>query len=221
MFQLRTHPTWRLGSAALGGIALAALSFSPSPAAAEADPGTQAAPAERAPELLIRATIDQVFNILRDPALKQDQKLRMTKLREAVDQAFDWETMAQSSLGPPWRKLDTKQRSEFVSVFKELLAQQYMDDIDRFQGSERVEVKGSDKRAELAVVKTTLITSSREQVPMDYTLQPAGKRWVVVDLSIEGVSLVNHYRQTFNRFLANKPFPELMQQLKRRLGLHD
>jgi phospholipid transport system substrate-binding protein len=174
-----------------------------------------------APEQLIRETVDKVFKILRDPALKQDSKQRMLKLREAVDRAFDWEGMAQSSLGPPWRKLDDKQRAEFVSVFKELLAQQYMDDIDRFQGTEQVQIKGTEKSGELQTVKTILVTSSREQVPMNYTLQNNGKRWAVVDLSIEGVSLVNHYRQTFSRFLANKQFPELMQQLKRKLGAHD
>jgi ABC-type transporter MlaC component len=44
---------------------------------------------------------------------------------------------------------------------------------------------------------------------------------MVVDLSVEGVSLVNHYRQTFSRFLANKQFPDLLQQLKRKLGIHE
>jgi phospholipid transport system substrate-binding protein len=212
------HDT-RLGSPAIRGIALASclVLAAGSTVAAQQLAKTEAA----APEPLIRETVDKVFKILRDPALQQDSKQRMLKLREAVDRAFDWDGMAQSSLGPPWRKLDDKQRAEFVSVFKELLAQQYMDDIDRFQGTEQVQIKGTEKSGELQTVKTILVTSSREQVPMNYTLQNNGKRWAVVDLSIEGVSLVNHYRQTFSRFLANKQFPELLQQLKRKLGVHD
>jgi phospholipid transport system substrate-binding protein len=212
--------TTRFGCAAVSGTVLA-LGLSLVPAAVGAEPGTQKEPAAQSSEQLIRETIDVVFTLLRDPALKKDTKQRMLKLREAVDRAFDWEAMAQSSLGPPWRKLDDKQRKDFVSVFKELLAQQYMDDIDRFQGTEQVQVKGRDKSGELEVVKTMLITSSREQVPMDYTLQKAGSRWAVVDMAVEGVSLVNHYRQTFSHFLANKPFPDLMQQLKRKLGIHE
>jgi phospholipid transport system substrate-binding protein len=203
----------RFGFAAVSGMVLA-LVLSLVPGALHAEPAQSS-------EQLIRATIDVVFALLRDPVLKKDSKQRMLKLRETVDRAFDWDAMAQSSLGPPWRKLDDKQRKEFVSVFKELLAQEYMDDIDRFQGTEQVQVKGRDQRGELDVVKTLLITASREQVPMDYTLQKAGTRWMVVDLSVEGVSLVNHYRQTFSRFLANKQFPDLMQQLKRKLGIHE
>jgi phospholipid transport system substrate-binding protein len=210
----------RSAGAAVSGMVLAlALSFVP--AGAHAEPGAQKDSAAQSSGQLIRETINVVFALLRDPVLKQDTKQRMRKLREAVDRAFDWEAMAQSSLGPSWRKLDDKQRKEFVSVFKELLAQEYMDDIDRFQGTEQVQVKGRDKSGELEIVKTTLITASREQVPMDYTLQQAGPRWMVIDLSVEGVSLVNHYRQTFSRFLANKPFADLMQQLKRKLGIHE
>jgi phospholipid transport system substrate-binding protein len=211
-----------LGSIALG---VTVLVLSPTSARAQsqahAEPPAQDAPAVQSPGQLIAETIDQVFKLLRDPELKKTAKLRLLKLRGIVDRAFDWEAMAQSSLGPPWRKLDDKQRAEFVSVFKELLAQEYMDDIDRFQGNEEVQTKSSEKSGEVEIVNTVLITSSREQVPMNYTLQKEGKRWAVVDMSIEGVSLVNHYRQTFGRFLANKQFPELMQQLKRKLGIHE
>jgi phospholipid transport system substrate-binding protein len=191
------------------------------PLPAHADPGPLTPAAVQPAEKLIRETIDEVLKILRDAELKKDAPRRLLKLRQAVDKAFNWEAMAQSSIGPTWRKLDDKQRGDFVAVFKELLAQEYMDDIDRFVGNERVETKNSEKSGELEIVNTVLITSSREQVPMTYTLQKEPKRWAVVDLSIEGVSLVNHYRQTFSRFLTNKTFAELMQQLKRKLGVHD
>ena len=168
---------------------------------------------------VIAGTVDEAFKILRDASLKSDRKVRLRKLRDVVDRAFDWEAMARSSLGPPWRELDEPQRREFVSVFKESLAQRYMDDIDRFEGNEEVKVTGSDEQPDLATVKTVLITSSREQIPIDYTLHKPTGHWRVEDVSIEGVSLVNHYRKTFARFLANKTFAELLQQLKRKLGM--
>jgi phospholipid transport system substrate-binding protein len=182
------------------------------------EPLPLAAEAAKAPEQLIRETVDAVFVILRDAALAKDPKRRMQALREVVDKAFDWPAMARSSLGAHWRKLDDAQRAEFVEVFKELLAQQYMDDIDRFQGTEQVSVTGSEKSGDLVVVKTVLLTGSREQVPMSYTLHQLAGAWRVEDLSIEGVSLVNHYRKTFARFLVNRTFAELLEQLKRKLS---
>ncbi len=173
----------------------------------------------QAAEELIRRTVEAVFAVLRDPALAKDTRLRLSRLREVVDPVFDWTTMAQSCLGHHWRKLSDAERAEFVRVFKELLAQRYMDDINRFRGTEQVMVRGSEKLEALVRVKTLLITSSQEQVPMDYVLEEQSAGLRVVDLSIEGVSLVNHYRTTFSRFLVNKPFSELLDQLKRKLGI--
>lgn len=196
-----------LGVACLSAVATPA----PCPAA---DTG---APAE-SPEAVIRRMVDAVFEILRDPELAKDRKLRMQRLRREVDTSFDWVSMAKSSLGHHWRTASEAERSRFVEIFKELLAQQYMDDIDRFRGNETVTIRGSEKAAELVVVKTILLTSSREQVPMDYTLQQVEGRHWVVDLAIEGVSLVNHYRKTFSRYLVNKSLADLLAQLERKLG---
>jgi phospholipid transport system substrate-binding protein len=177
----------------------------------------QAAPASE-PARLIRALVDEAFVILRDPELARDRSARMQKLRDAADKAFDWLAMAQSSLGHHWRKLEPEQRARFVLVFKELLARQYMEDLDRFRGTEQVQILETVAKDDLRVVKTILITAGRERIPMDYTLYAVNDRWLVNDLSIEGVSPVSHYRQSFNRFLVNKGFDELMRQLERKLG---
>jgi phospholipid transport system substrate-binding protein len=167
---------------------------------------------------VVEKTVQEALKILRDPKLKGDRKLRVQKLREVADRTFDWEAMAKSSLGAPWRGLNDTQKRDFVEVFKELLAQRYMDDLDRFQGSEELTVGEADQQGELAVVKTTLFTVSRQQIPIDYTMRIAAGQWRAQDISIEGISLVNHYRKTFARFLTNKSFDQLLAQLKQKLG---
>jgi phospholipid transport system substrate-binding protein len=170
------------------------------------------------PKQTIQALVDAAFKILRDPALKNDRKARIGQLRTAADRVIDWEEMAKSSLGHHWRTTNEAQRAEFVLIFKDLLAKQYMDDIDRFQGTEKYVVKESEVRGELQIVKTTLITASKEQIPIDYTLHQAGGSWRVSDFSVEGVSMVNHFRNSFNRFLVNKDIGELIKQLRAKLG---
>lgn len=185
-------------------------------------PVTSAAPLwARVPEAeaLIRRTVDAVFAVLRDAELAKDRARRMLRLRELLDSVFDWTAMAQSSLGPHWRKLNDAERAEFVRVFRELLAQRYMQDIDRFRGTEQVLVSGSDQVQDTIQVNTVLVTSSRERIPIDYMLQARSSGLAVVDFAIEGVSLVNHYRATFGRFLVNRSFAELLAQLKQKLGV--
>src|SRR5688572_3378598 len=131
-----------------------------------------AAPAVE-PARLIRVLVDEAFVIQRDPELARDRSARMQKLREAADKAFDWVAMAQSSLGHHWRKLEPGQRAQFVQVFKELLARQYMEDLDRFRGTEQVEITDTVVKDDQRIVKTILITAGRERIPMDYTLSAA------------------------------------------------
>jgi len=174
--------------------------------------------AQEPPKRVVDKTVTAAFAVLRDPHFRTDAKQRLRELRAVTDRAFDWEAMARSSLGAPWRDLNALQRTEFVTVFKELLARRYMSDIDRFEGSEEMKVTDSEQQAELSTVKTVLITSSRQQIPIDYTMRKAGPEWRVEDVTIEGISLVNHYRKTFAQYLSNKSFDQLMTQLKRKLG---
>ena len=171
------------------------------------------------PEAVIQSAVQSVLDVLRDPKLQAaDQRtVRIAKLRKIADGVFDWTAMAQSSLGVYWRSLDDQHKADFVDVFKQLLARQYIEDLDQFTGAERVQFKGTDARPPLQVVKTILVTQSHETLPIDYLMGPEGARWIGVDVNIQGVSLVNHYRSTFRRFLVNHTFDALIAQLKNAL----
>jgi phospholipid transport system substrate-binding protein len=172
-----------------------------------------------APEAAIRKTVDDAFVVLKDKALagKEGRGERIRALRRIADRTFDWAEMARSSLGVHWRGLDGERRSRFVELFKGVLAAEYIDDIDRFQGTEIVTIDGSTPAENDVLVRSTLVTVSRDRVPIDYRMRLEDGQWRVVDLSIEGVSLVNHFRKTFARALANISLDELIDRLKRQL----
>jgi phospholipid transport system substrate-binding protein len=172
------------------------------------------------PEGVIRQTVDAAFAVLKDRSLagREQRPRRIAALRQVADQAFDWAEMARSSLGVHWRTLKAPQRSRFVSVFKDILAAEYMDDIDRFQGSETVTVDGSSQQGDDVRVRTTLTTASRERVPIDYQMRTQQGSWMVVDISIERVSLVNHFRRSFANALANMTIDALIDRLGRQVA---
>lgn len=170
------------------------------------------------PRQTIETMLKEALTLLRDKELKKKPLERRKRIREIADRAFDWEAMARSSIGHYWRDLPPTQRTQFVNVFKDLIAKQYMNDVDRFQGNEDVQIVSAAPKDDLFIVKTHLITTSNEKVPMDYTLHKVNGNWQIEDLSIENVSMVKHYRQSFKRFLVNKSFAELLDVLKRKLG---
>ena len=167
----------------------------------------------------IRKTVDDAFAVLRDKSLagREKREERIAALRRIADQTFDWSEMARGSLGPSWRSADPAKRTRFITVFKDVLAAQYMDDIDKFQGTEKVTVDSSAPEGDTTVVHTTLITASREHVAIDYRLREESGRWMIVDISVENVSLVNHFRKTFSSAMANMTIDQLIDNLKKQL----
>lgn len=215
----RTNHAMRRSFKRTGPFALFLLAASVGPALYPAEVAAQAPPApQQTANQVIHGLVDQAFAVLRDPALKTKPEGRVKKLREITDKVMDWDTMAKSSLGHHWRNLSEAERAEFVNVFKELLARQYRDDVDRFRGNESVAFGQDEKKDGVIVVKTTLTTASGEKVPIDYTLHQVESKWLVEDVSVEGVSMVNHYRKTFDRYLVNDPFATLLAKLKKKLG---
>ncbi|MCA9551390.1 MAG: ABC transporter substrate-binding protein [Myxococcales bacterium] len=166
---------------------------------------------------MVRASVASALEALEDPALQGQENLqkRYARLRAVSDRAFDWPAMAQRSLGAHWRDLDEAQRKRFVATFVELLADHYLRQIDRFSGKERVEYVGTEPNPEGVEVKMKIVTASREEVPIHFYVGPSQR---VYDVSIEGVSIANHYRGSFDRILVNSDFEGLMKRLEQTLA---
>jgi phospholipid transport system substrate-binding protein len=164
---------------------------------------------------LVQRSVDRALEILRDPKLQgpENRDERHRRLRAVSDEIFDWGAMARRSLGVHWRNIGEEQRRRFIAVFEETLADYYLAQIDRFQGREQVELVGSSRTPAGTEVRMKLITQSREEIPIHFFVD---ERQRVFDVSIEGVSIANHYRGSFDRFLVNKTFDQLLDHLEQR-----
>jgi phospholipid transport system substrate-binding protein len=165
---------------------------------------------------IVQDAIDRVLAVLRDPSLHEQRAERHRQLRAIASEVFDWQEMAQRSLGPPWRTLTPKERDRFTAAFQDLLAAEYMNDIDRLQGTETIAVVGEKPLGDDRRVDTIVSTKSNERLRMSYFLEPKNGTWRVYDVGVEDLSLVKHYRDTFQRLLTNMSFTALLEKLERR-----
>jgi phospholipid transport system substrate-binding protein len=170
---------------------------------------------EREATDLIRHNLDEILLVLRDDGLRApgSRPERRRRLRAPADRVFDWAEMARRSLGPTWRTLDAGRQRRFVELFTERVADRYMRDLDRFEGDEEVEIAGNEPLGGDLIVHTILVNHDRRRFSIDYYLHRTPAGWRVYDFAIEGTSLVNHYRRTFSRFLAQYSFDQLLRRL--------
>jgi phospholipid transport system substrate-binding protein len=45
-------------------------------------------------------------------------------------------------------------------------------------------------------------------------MQQRGDRWLVYDVSVEGVSLINNYRTQFDKIIQTSSYAELVRKMK-------
>ncbi|MFZ2089631.1 MAG: ABC transporter substrate-binding protein [Desulfobaccales bacterium] len=168
--------------------------------------------AAAAPTDAVKGTVDEVIRLLSDPALKnpaQKGKI-LSQVKRVVDRRFDYEEMAKRTLSN-WNQLNPTQRRDFVAIFSELLATSYADKLAKYSG-EKVTYQGDRVEGETGEVNTVLVRRN-DRIPINYRLLNKSD-WMVYDVVIEGVSLVNNYRSQFTRVMGESSFDELLRRLR-------
>lgn len=165
----------------------------------------------------VKKTTEEVLSVLRNNELKGPAKeeLRRQKILEIVSQIFDFREMAKRSLGIYWRRITPQQRDEFVPLYKDLLNDTYMRKVERYT-NEKIVYTDESIQDGYAVVKTRVMTNTGTEIPLDYRLMKNNARWVVYDVVIEGVSLVNNYRSQFSQIIRSDSYDELVKRLKKK-----
>ena len=167
------------------------------------------------PTAQIQQTTDRILAIVQDPALKGADKdaERQKKVRVVVDERFDWADMARSAYGLPWKKLSDAQHTEFTAVFGDLVNHNYMSKVEGYSG-EKIQYKGDKVDGLYAVVDVVIVTLRNTDIPVSYRVINKDSKWLVYDVVIEGVSMVNNYRSQISGILNSSSYDALITRLK-------
>jgi len=163
----------------------------------------------------LKSAIDRVLTTVDNPALKGDGKVleRRLAVRKIANEIFDFREIARRSLGSYWPPLSEAQRTEFLGLFGDLLERSYISKIELY-GGEKIMYSGERVDGDLATVRTIIITKNGTEVPVDYRLFMRGDRWMIYDLSIDGISLVSNYRTQFNKIIQTNGYDSLVEKMK-------
>lgn len=166
------------------------------------------------PTQQLKQTIEEVTSILKNQELKSPEKIKERRgaIRKAVGARFDFQEMSQRSLAIHWKQRTPEERKEFVELYSDLLEKTYINKIEGYT-DEKVEYTGESIEGDYAVVKTVIVTR-RLEIPMEYRFLKKGDKWLVYDVVIEGVSLINNYRNQFNQIIRSGSYQDLVKRLQ-------
>ena len=168
-----------------------------------------------APTEQVKQSVDKVLDILKNKELKKpaNEKKRRAEIRKVVNERFDFEDMAKRSLGIYWRQRTPEERKEFVPLYTDLLERTYIKKIEDYT-DEKIAYTGEKIDGNYATVDTKIITSKNTEIPLNYRLVNEKGQWMVYDVVIEGVSLINNYRNQFSSIIHQESYEGFVKKLK-------
>jgi len=129
-----------------------------------------------------------------------------------TDGFFDLREMAKKSLGRNWVARTPQERDEFVRLFTGMLSRVWLRTL---KTGKRITYTGETVSAARATVRSTLALERQGQVRVEYHLVPSGNnRWRVHDVLVDRRSLVEGYREYFDRALASSSYQDLIWKLR-------
>jgi phospholipid transport system substrate-binding protein len=138
-------------------------------------------------------------------------------VNELVIPRFDFISMSKWVLGKHWKTASETQRSEFITQFKALLVRTYARALLEYSGQNiKYYPVEQNPQSNLAVVKTELTSSSSAQLPILYRMHQKNEEWKVVDIAVDGVSLVTTYRGSFATQIKKNGFESLLNELSKK-----
>jgi phospholipid transport system substrate-binding protein len=156
--------------------------------------------------------INQVIDTIRDKSL--DKKTRNEKIVETISPMFDFSQMAKLSMGKKnWQRMNKKQQQEFNKLFVKRLQESYLDKLDLYTDEEVTvdEAKQVKKRIHV----TSHLVSKDDKMEMIYKFyKKKNQDWMVYDVKVMGVSIVQTYRSQFAGILKNKSIEDLLKKLR-------
>lgn len=180
--------------------------------AATAAPGADNVDRTREVEVLLKAKIDAVLDVLGNAALSHPQK--QDKIMTIIEPVIDFPLMAKLTLGRQhWGKLSTAQQAEFVDLFVKRLKQSYLDKTALYSDQKVVYEKAVQEGGKVSASMD--IMAQDKTIVVIYKFYLSGQLWKIYDVEVEGVSFVKSYMAQFDAILKNGTVGDLFAELKK------
>ena len=159
--------------------------------------------------------IDDVLTILEQKNLTINKKGE--QIIKIIDEVFDYELMARVALGKEtWDTLTEKKQKEFTKIFETKLKNSYIEKLELYN-DQKVKILGLNpyKNARLQLETELLGKEGTYKINYNfYNKSKDGEQWLIYDVDLVGVSIIQTYRQQFAGLLKEKTFDEMLVLLE-------
>lgn len=174
--------------------------------------------AQSEPVPQLEKAANQIINALQKnkAQLKNNPKLIHQTVETYLLPHVDIAGMSRSVLGrEQWNKATAAEKSEFAKSFTQLIIRTYSSPLAQYT-DEKVKffpVRDASN-ARFLRVNSMIMRSSGQNIPLSYSLIAKDGSWKIYDMSVEGVSLLQSFKQQFAQALQQSSMQALILQMQ-------
>ena len=159
--------------------------------------------------------IDNVLLVLEKKELSLSQKGE--EIIKIIDEVFDYELMAKIALGKEtWNNLSVEKQKEFVKIFETKLKNSYVEKLELYN-DQKVKIIGLKPHNNTRLQLETELIGKEGSYKINYNFYNKSKekeQWLIYDVDLVGVSIIQTYRHQFSGLLKEKSFDEMLVLLE-------
>lgn len=159
--------------------------------------------------------IDKVLLILEKKELSVPQKGE--EIINVIDEVFDYQLMARIALGKEtWNSLSDEKQKEFTKIFESKLKKSYVEKLGLYN-DQKVKILSLKPYNNSRLQLETELVGKEGNYKINYNFYNKSKdseQWLIYDVDLVGVSIIQTYRQQFAGLLKEKTFDEMLTLLE-------
>ncbi|MES2984228.1 MAG: ABC transporter substrate-binding protein [Pseudomonadota bacterium] len=173
--------------------------------------GTATAANASDPKAFVDGLGAQVLSVVKNDALSKTEK--QAKIEAMFSDKVDINFVAKFVLGKSWRTATPQQQQAYIAAYKPFILKNYASKLTKYSG-QTYTLKAARIDGDASVVPMEINDPSGQNIHVDYRLQSNGGNFKVVDITVEGVSLLATQRSEFSGIIENKGVDGLIEALK-------
>lgn len=143
----------------------------------------------------------RTLDLLKNTELSQEQRER--RFREIFLVGFDVDQISRFALGRYWRTATEAQRAEFRDVFEAFIVKSYTARLGSFAGETFNHTDTLVRSEDDSLVRTVILQDGYPPVRVDWRVRTTDGHFKIVDVVVEGVSMVISHRSEFASVIQN------------------
>ncbi len=155
---------------------------------------------------------DNAIEVLEAPDTTPEQ--RRVEFRVLLDRGFAVETIGRFALGRYWRAATPEQQQEYLRLFRLFILNTYASRLDDYSGHSFNVVKAHSIDDKDTLVNTEISQTNAEPLRVDYRVRAKQGDYKIVDVLVEGISLIRTRRSEFASIINREGFDGLLELMR-------